>query len=199
MRGHRIPPSKRCDGPAPRSAILTIADPALTVSDRWIAEHYGGVFRAAWMMTGDRDEAVDLTREVFLHVVHHADQFRGDSRPSTWLHGILIRLVAHRRRWYVRTARRIRRYASMQPDHAADEAVLRAREQWQASIWSHVKTLPSAQAEVVLLRYGCGHGIQEIAAIVKRPPDTVKSRLRLAVEKLRCIPAVEQIWEGLDD
>ncbi len=62
----------------------------LAGDERAFAELYrrfgGLVFNLAWRLSGDREEAADLTQEVFLRLFRHLPRFRGDSAPRTWVY-----------------------------------------------------------------------------------------------------------------
>lgn len=58
--------------------------------------------------------------------------------------------------------------------------------------------LPQAQAEVIALRFLLGYSLEEIAAAVHAPVNTVRSRIRLAKEAMRAHLAGEpQLLEHL--
>ena len=63
---------------------------------------------------------------------------------------------------------------------ADDEAAERARE-----VRAALQVLPEAQREVVMLSYFEGLSQIDIAARIEVPLGTVKSRLRLAMQRLR--------------
>ncbi len=67
-------------------------------------ETYGRrVYRQCLRMLGNREDAEDLTQEVFLQLYRKADTFRGEASFSTWLHRLTVNTVLmqirRQRRW----------------------------------------------------------------------------------------------------
>jgi RNA polymerase sigma-70 factor (ECF subfamily) len=60
------------------------------------------IFRLVWRMVGRRDEAEDMTQEVFVQVFKAIDQFRGDSQLSTWIYRIAVNLCKNRTKYHQR-------------------------------------------------------------------------------------------------
>ena len=52
--------------------------------------HQRMVFNLALHLLGDRDEALDLSQEVFLRVFRTLSSFRGRSALRTWIYRIVI-------------------------------------------------------------------------------------------------------------
>ena len=143
------------------------------------------------------DPARDLTQDVFLRVVQSAAEFKHEARFSTWLFTIArnlstdhLRKLAHRR------------HASLdQPASDSGSRVLgdsvadghpRASVERMAgsaevigSIVRAVEALPDEQREVFLLREIGNLPFREIAAITGVGENTVKSRMRYALDRLQ--------------
>lgn len=56
------------------------------------------VYRLAYRLTGDEEEAADVLQETFLAVCRHLGRFRGESRFSTWLYRIAANAALMNRR-----------------------------------------------------------------------------------------------------
>jgi RNA polymerase sigma-70 factor, ECF subfamily len=63
-----------------------------------VAEHQRMVMQLAINLLGDRDEALDLSQEVFLRVFRTIQQFRGQSQLRTWIFRIVVNRARNRRR-----------------------------------------------------------------------------------------------------
>ncbi len=144
----------------------------------------------------DRDVATDLTQEVFLRVVRRSEQFRGNSKFSTWLYTIARNLcIDHGRKMVFRRHRSLDAPAHPKPDAAplvdrlaggepgADRRAI--AQSLQAEIARAVEALPPDQREVFLLRQLQGMPFKAIAEVVGASENTVKSRMRYALERLQ--------------
>jgi RNA polymerase sigma-70 factor (ECF subfamily) len=60
------------------------------------------VFRLVYRMLGRREEAEDMTQEVFVQVFKAIGQFRGDSKLSTWVYRITTNLCKNRLKYLSR-------------------------------------------------------------------------------------------------
>src|SRR5689334_4951606 len=142
--------------------------------------------------------AEDVTQETFLHVVQRAAEFKHEARFSTWLYTIARNLsIDHGRKM------KHRKHASLDqsvsddtgarpllevvPDNRPENDAARASE-WtdmRRSIVDAVEALPDDQREVFLLREVANLPFKEIAEVTGIAENTVKSRMRYALERLR--------------
>ena len=139
--------------------------------------------------------AEDLTQDVFVRIVRRASDFKGSSKFTTWMYTIARNIcIDHGRRMSHRRHRSldasvpgaesgaplVERIASDAPgvDRAAASEGLRGQ------IAAAVEALPDDQREVFLLRQVEGMRFREIAEVVGVPENTVKSRMRYALERL---------------
>ena len=159
-----------------------------------LERHRGPMYNFVARNSGDPSRAEDLTQEVFLRAIQRADQFRGESKVTTWLYRIARNLcIDHRRRM------RHRRHPSLDAPAREDGLPLRerlpgevrpadreaVRGDLRSKILAAVEDLPEDQREVFLLRQIEGMAFAEIAEVVGASENTVKSRMRYALLRLR--------------
>lgn len=159
-----------------------------------VAEHQRMVFQLALHLLGNRDEALDLSQEVFLRVFRTIHRFRGQSALRTWIYRIAVNQAKNRQRWW---RRRHRSNQVSLDEHLAahgdavtgtesltPERVL-ARKELAQRIWRALDGLPFDQRTVIVLREIDGLSYDEIAFSLGVAIGTVKSRLMRARQALR--------------
>src|SRR5258708_27724283 len=70
-----------------------------------VSEHQRMVVQLAINLLGDRDEALDLSQEVFLRVFRTIARFRGQSTLRTWIYRIAVNQARNRHRFWRRRHR----------------------------------------------------------------------------------------------
>ena len=163
-----------------------------------VRRHKGPLFNFVLRHLRSASAAEDITQETFLRVVQRAADFKHEARFSTWLYTIARNLsIDHGRKM------KHRRHASLDAAASTDEGarpllevvadvrpegdVSRAAE-WsdmRRSIVTAVDALPDDQREVFLLREVANLPFKEIAEVTGIAENTVKSRMRYALERLR--------------
>lgn len=162
-----------------------------------VRRHRTPVFSFLLRLAGDRARAEDLCQEVFLRVVKAAEGWEDRARFTTWLFTLARNLATDeaRRQAFRRAepldapglrggdgdgpAREPAAAGDLPPDRAAGAALLRPK------LEAALAALPPEQREVFLLREHAGLRFAEIAAATGTPENTVKSRMRYALEGLR--------------
>lgn len=157
--------------------------------DRWCARVESVVLR----IVRDPDDAADVVEEVFWQCWRQAARFdagRGD--VERWL----VTIARSRALDRLRARRRSREevLADDGPpadavDVAADPASDAEGADRRARVEAALATLPPEQREALELAYYGGFSQSEIAGRTGQPLGTVKTRMRLALQKLRTVLA----------
>jgi RNA polymerase sigma-70 factor (ECF subfamily) len=148
------------------------------------------VFSLALAIVNDRATAEEITLDVFMRVWQKAGTYRTDrAKVSTWLthiarhHAIdiLRRRAARLDQFAVRWDDATSSPPSSQqsPQESAEVSLSRER------IHAALADLPADQKQALKLAYFGGYTHQQIAAILRQPLGTIKTRIRLAMQKLR--------------
>ncbi|XYH96685.1 sigma-70 family RNA polymerase sigma factor [Sorangium sp. So ce1128] len=158
------------------------------------------VFALVYRMLGRRDEAEDLSQEVFVQVFKAIDQFRGESKLSTWIYRIAVNLCKNRTKYLSR------RHAGAQDDidAMAERVPLSAAKgvsvgdvsrpdelvegmQLEAVVKHAIGQLDPEFREALILRDVEDMSYEEIASVTGLPDGTVKSRIHRARGQLRAL------------
>jgi RNA polymerase sigma-70 factor, ECF subfamily len=158
-----------------------------------VAAHQRMVVQLAVNLLGDRDEALDLSQEVFLRVFRTIARFRGQSTLRTWIYRIAVNQARNRHRFW----RRRHRADQVSLDaHVASHGEFRsaieagpdrvlAQKELAARLQSALDALPFDQRTAIVLREVDGLSYDEIAYSLGVAVGTVKSRLTRARQTLR--------------
>ena len=152
------------------------------------------VFSLAVHILRDSGAAEEATQDAFFRVWSKASDYRPDrGKVTSWLFGIahhrVIDEVRKRRR---REQTLVFRDVSEMPqplDEVGDPAKYASQQSWKQEIGGALGTLRPEQREVVILAYYAGFTHSEIAKRLDQPLGTVKTRMRLALRKLREVMA----------
>ena len=158
-----------------------------------VSAHQRMVYVLAFNLLGDRDEALDLSQEVFLRVFRTLSSFRGQSALRTWIYRIVVNQARNRLRWWRRRHRAdqvsledyVRNCGDLESQHEVLPDRLLASKETAAKIWQAMDRLPFDQRTALVLREVDGLRYEEIAYSLGVAVGTVKSRLTRARRALR--------------
>jgi RNA polymerase sigma-70 factor (ECF subfamily) len=161
-----------------------------------LARHRRPVYNFILRFVGDKETAEDLLQEAFLRVIKGADNYKRQAKFTTWLYTIARNLCVDQSR-----RRKHRKHASLDAPMSASEDsntlldVLPSSEmasdrktvnkELHATMQRAIAALVEEQREVFLMREFLDMPFKDIADVVGVPENTVKSRMRYALEKLR--------------
>ncbi|NLG50660.1 MAG: sigma-70 family RNA polymerase sigma factor [Chloroflexi bacterium] len=151
-----------------------------------VAQTQTSVYNLAYSVLHDREEAQDMTQEVYLKVWRALPSFRGESKFSSWLYRITINACLNRRRQLRKDLVVVDHEDAIEglAAHRGDpvkEALTKERNEW---IWAAVDRLAEKYRLVITLFYQEQLSYQEIAEMLSLPLGTIKAHLNRAREAL---------------
>ena len=158
-----------------------------------VSDNQRMVVQLAMNLLGDRDEALDLSQEVFLRVFRTIARFRGQSTLRTWIYRIAVNQARNRHRFW-RRRHRADQVSLDQHMAAHGEFVsageirpdrMLAQKELAQRLQSALDHLPFDQRTASVLREIDGLSYEEIAYSLGVAVGTVKSRLTRARHALR--------------
>ena len=166
--------------------------------DQLVARHKRGLYNFLLRSVHNQSRAEELLQEVFLRVIRAKDRYQRTARFTTWIYTIARNLCVDesRRQKFRRTlpleAKRkgrgedsglsildVTEAAEVGTDSASEAPKIRER------VAAAIENLPDDQREVFVMRQFGGLSFKQIGEAVGAPENTVKSRMRYALEKLR--------------
>ena len=138
------------------------------------------VFRWAIGLSGDEDEAEDITQEVFVRVHRKLSSFRGDGPFDAWLYRITRRVILR-----MRPTSPSPTVSATQDVYLTDPGARVDRERAIALIQTIATTLPMRQREVFILCDVEGRAPAEVAGILNMKDVSVRASLFKARASIR--------------
>jgi RNA polymerase sigma-70 factor (ECF subfamily) len=144
-------------------------------------------FRVARGVVRNATDAEDVAQEAILRSYRRFARLRDPSRFRAWLVRITFRLALDHERSARRREHRETAWTNDQPRPTAED--IAASNEFGRRLQEAMRTLSEKSRLVLLLTSIDGHSLEEVAALLRVPVGTVKSRLHSArkqlAEKLR--------------
>ncbi|MCS7263237.1 MAG: sigma-70 family RNA polymerase sigma factor [Armatimonadetes bacterium] len=162
-----------------------------------IERHYQRIYKLAFQMLGNGEDAADATQETFVKAYQQIRSFRGASSFATWLYRIAINTC----RDMMRRNRAIP-FSQISPEDEQNDfepstliepnpnEILAEREKAEL-VWMALNSLPEDTRQILVLCDMQGFSYAEVAEILNLAEGTVKSRLH------RARNAFKEVWKRL--
>ena len=172
--------------------IRAVLDGDSNAYEHLVKAYEKNVYNLALRMTGNSEDAYDMSQEAFIKAYNSLQNFRGDNKFSVWLYRIVSNVCLD----FLRSRNRKAAVSlSMENDDGeeveldiADEAsspqLLLERSMTRDAVRRGLQSLPPDHREILLLREIQGLSYDEIAQALDLEVGTVKSRIFRARKKL---------------
>lgn len=161
--------------------------------EQLVLKYQTAVYNLCLRMTGDPEDAADMTQESFLKAWRNLESFQGNSAFSTWLY----RLASNTCLDHLRSVKRKPQLSLVMEDEdgetqaldvpdsapSPEEQVIALDE--QSRLNDALQALDEDQRQILILRAVNGLSYTEIAEALHLKEGTVKSRLARARDQLR--------------
>ena len=171
--------------PADEQLMLLYARGDLAAFETLYRRHKDALFGYLLRASADREIAAELFQDVWAKLIRARDAYQPSGRFASWLYSLAHnRLMDHFRLKRVPTdsldaESHLSAPSHQQPERQADAQFAAQR------ILRALSLLPEEQRTAFLLKEEAGLSLEEIADVMKVGRETVKSRLRYALAKLR--------------
>lgn len=163
----------------PPSSVMKLVTPEQAAAYATLyREHFDFVWRSLRRLGVQERELADAAQEVFVVVFRRLSEMRPDSKLTTWLYAICLRVASDARR---RAHHRYEVFEHAESRREDSAAVDDMRE----LLLSALSNMPLEQRAVFVAFELEGMSGEEIAEVVGVGVPTVHSRLRLARERFR--------------
>lgn len=152
-----------------------------------LLERYGQpVYSLIVKVVGNREDAEELTQDVFLKVYHSLASFQGNSRFSTWLYRIAYNaaISATRKKRYEWPALEDSVLEQVAEKDAGDAPEQDSDDERMERLEEAMDRLSPDERALILLFYRQEKPVEEIAAITELTVSNVKTRLHRIRRKL---------------
>lgn len=157
--------------------------------DRLYGRHRAALFRFLQRQCGQRALAEEMFQDVWMALIGARERYRAEAKFTTYLYTLARhRLIDHYRRLGVRAQNVVEagdEDVENAPSTDPDPVTRLEARRGVSRLIDLVEALPPEQREVILLRAEADMSLEEMAQVTATQRETVKSRLRYAMDKLR--------------
>lgn len=145
--------------------------------DDLFVREYPAIFRAAFLVVGDRELAREITQEAFCRLLMRWSRIRAYDRPGAWVRLVAIRLAR-------RTKDRRAVEAGLEPKV---DVSMEERSTLRLDVDAAILTLSRTQRAAVVLHYMGDLPVGEVAKVLGCRPATARVHLHRARTRLAAL------------
>ena len=156
-----------------------------------VSQHYDMMFRVAWKLCGNREDAEDIAQDVCLRLGRSICTYSGDAKFSTWLYRVVLNAVRDHQRATASKQRKLDDWAVDPNRTDIQEPEGNAEDEALQELWIMVRKLAPKLRDAVMLIYGEGLSHGEAALALECAEGTVSWRINEAKKQLKVLMAPE--------
>ena len=172
--------------------VRSVLEGDVNAFETLVIEYEKNVYAITQRMTGNSEDAADMTQETFIKAYNSLSSFRGDSKFSVWLYRIATNVCLD----YLRSRSRKPAISLSVEDEDGEEAQLEISDESQSperllerdltrdAVRRGLKALAPEYRQILLLREIQGLSYEEISDVLSLETGTVKSRIFRARKRL---------------
>lgn len=173
--------------PTDEQLIMEINSGSQAAMEVLTKRYYKQVYAYLYRKTGDNHTAYDLTQDVFIKMMRNLSSYSSKGTFRNWLFTIAINCS---RDYFRSAAFRHEACAAEFQEHDQQSkgdtvSYIFENKETRKQLRGAIQELPDSQSEVILLKYYHDLKIREISVITGANENTVKSRLRQGLEKMK--------------
>ena len=172
--------------------VQRVLDGDINEFEKLVLEYQKNVYNLALRMTGNAEDAADMTQEAFVKAYSSLSGYRGESKFSVWLYRIVSNVCLD----FLRAKKRRQTVSLSVTDDDGDETELEIADESQSpekllersmtrdAVLRGLDALTPEFRQILILRELQGMSYEEIAEVLGIESGTVKSRIFRARKKL---------------
>jgi RNA polymerase sigma-70 factor (ECF subfamily) len=165
--------------------MLAYANGDATAFEALYNHYKGPMYRFFLRQCGDRALSEELYQELWMRVIRQRESYEHKARFNTWLYRIAHNLLLDHFRKNAPALEDDEALETVAADDDSDPALQYLALEQHARFLQRLQALPDAQRQVFLLKEEAGLSLEEIAQVTGTSFESVKSRLRYAIKKLK--------------
>ena len=146
--------------------------------------HHEPLVRLLTLRTGSREAGRDLAQDTLERLCAHWEHVRDHPHPSRWIYRVALNLTTSR--W-----RRLATRRRMDPLLSEPPAAEGPRPEEAMAVRDALQQLPPRERDALLCRFFLDLTVQDTAAVLRCPPNTVKTLTRRGLAQLRALGLVD--------
>ncbi|HMH32882.1 MAG TPA: sigma-70 family RNA polymerase sigma factor [Puia sp.] len=146
------------------------------------------VFTLVLRYTNNREDAEEISQDIFVKTYRSLADFRGDAKFSTWLYTIVRTsciTFLRKRKLDTTSLDNEKTFIQLENKESAFSANLIEKKSRQAMVNEAIQMLGSDDAQVITLFYKAEQSLEEMGTILGMEPNTVKVKLHRARQRLK--------------